>query len=652
MIDKLTIDRIFSAADIAEVVSEFVTLKRKGVNYTACCPFHSEKTPSFIVSPAKGLYKCFGCGKGGNAVSFVMEHEKLSYPEALRWVARKYNIEIAESAQSDEQRQANNDRESMMVLNSWTAEYFAEQMQTPRGVAVGRSYLVERGFTEQTIRKFELGYCPEGGDVMSRAAIKSGYQEEFLVKTGLTILPERGGYYDRFSGRVMFPIHSLSGRVIGFGGRTLRNDKKSAKYLNSPESEVYHKSQTLYGIYFAKKAITQQDRCILVEGYTDVIQMHQSGIENVVASSGTSLTQEQIKLIRRFSNNITVIYDGDSAGIKASMRGIDMILAQGLTVRCVLLPEGEDPDSFARKHNATELSEFIARNEVDFITFKTKLLLADTQNDPIKRAELINDIISTISVIPQAVERQVFVRECSRMMDVDESLLQREVERKRLTSINGSDWYESVRRRDDVRAITPETLPTVEIQTTSPVLAELAVLEHELLGYLLKYGDEVFELDLSPTESVSLGVAQTIVQELQENEIRMQTPLFQTIYSEYADLLTQKGQAPHHSYFINHSNQEVAAFATDVFFQEEAYRTSRIWQQNEIVITSERDRLCEAIPKALSIYLHKTLNQQIYELNASLGGVDDELRMMSILEQITHKNELRRQICDKYQRTV
>lgn len=416
MIDRQTVDRIFAAADIVEVVSDFVTLKKKGVNYQACCPFHNEKTPSFVVSPSKGLYKCFGCGKGGNAISFVMEHEGLSYVEALKWVARKYGIEVKEREQSPEEKQRNDDRESMMIVTSWANQYFVDQLRTPEGESVGVGYFRERGFTDATIAKFQLGYCPVKGDAMTRAALEGGYREEFLVGTGLTIKRETandrsgGEYYDRFCGRVMFPVHSLSGRVIAFGGRTLRTDKKVAKYLNSPESEIYHKSNTLYGIYFAKKAITQFNRCILVEGYTDVLQMHQSGVENVVASSGTSLTVEQIKLVRRFTKNITVIYDGDAAGIKASMRGIDMILREGMTVRCVLLPEGEDPDSFARTHNATELQGYVEEHEEDFISFKTRILLGDAAEDPIKRAEVISSVVDSIAVIPEAIDRAVFVK--------------------------------------------------------------------------------------------------------------------------------------------------------------------------------------------------------------------------------------------------
>ena len=452
MIDKATIDRIFAAANIVEVVGDFVTLKKKGINYQACCPFHNEKTPSFVVSPSKGLFKCFGCGKGGNAVTFVMEHENMTYPEALKYVARKYGIEVAEREQTPEEVRRNDDRESMMVVSSYAADYFVRTLHdTPEGQSIGIGYFRERGFSDATIRKFGLGYCPDGGDTFTRQALADGYKEEFLVGTGLTIKRETGGYYDRFCGRVMFPIHGISGRVTAFGGRTMRTDKKVAKYLNSPESEIYHKSDVLYGIYFAKRAITQQDCCILVEGYTDVISMHQSGIENVVASSGTSLTDGQIRLIGRFTRNVTVIYDGDSAGIKASLRGIDMILKDGLNVRVVLLPDGDDPDSFARKHNATELRDFILSHEEDFISFKTRLLLAEAAGDPLRKAALIADIVQSISVIPDAITRSVYTRECSRQMEIDEQILLREIALRRVEHTAGSEAKEFIRNQEIIR---------------------------------------------------------------------------------------------------------------------------------------------------------------------------------------------------------
>ena len=423
MIDRETVDRIYAAANIVDIIGEYVTLKRKGVNYQACCPFHNEKTPSFVVSPSKGVYKCFGCGKGGNAVTFLMEHENITYPEALKMVAKRYGIEVKEKEMTEEEVRRNDDRESMFALNGWAAEYFANYLhRETEGQSVGLAYFRQkRGMTDATIRKFGLGFCPAKGDRMSKDALAAGYKQEFLVSTGLSLQRESdGSLYDRFRDRVIFPVHNISGRIVAFGGRTLRTDKQVAKYQNSPESEIYSKKRELYGLYFAKKAIQQQDFAIMVEGYTDVISMHQAGVENVVSSSGTSLTTEQIRLLNRFTKNITVIYDGDSAGIHASLRGIDMILKEGMNVRVVLLPEPEDPDSFARSHTASELQEYIRANEQDFLEFKAKLLLQDAEGDPIRKAALIADMVQSVSVIPDPIQRSVYIKECARIMDIDD----------------------------------------------------------------------------------------------------------------------------------------------------------------------------------------------------------------------------------------
>lgn len=678
MIDRQTVDRIFAAADIVDVVGDFVTLKKKGVNYQACCPFHNEKTPSFVVSPSKGLYKCFGCGKGGNAVSFVMEHESLSYVEALKWVAKKYGIEVKEKEESPQEKQRNDDRESMMVVTSWANQYFVEQLKTPEGESVGVGYFRERGFTDATIAKFQLGYCPSKGDAMTMAAMAEGYQEPFLVGTGLTIVREGsergGGYYDRFCGRVMFPVHSLSGRVIAFGGRTLRTDKKVAKYLNSPESEIYHKSNTLYGIYFAKKAITQFNRCILVEGYTDVLQMHQAGLEHVVASSGTSLTVEQIKLIKRFTKNVTVIYDGDAAGIKASMRGIDMILREGLTVRCVLLPEGDDPDSFARTHNTTELQAYIEGHEEDFISFKTRILLGDAAADPIKRAEVITSVVESIATIPEAIERSVFVRECAQKLEIDEDILIREVARKRVTMVDGQAGREVAQnarqkeqflQRHQGDPTAPSFAPDASIFAPeapidlAPKLSfaeqglnrELDQLERELVGYLVKYGGENFDFEMSPTEIVSLSVAETIIGDLEMDNIEMHDPLYRQIYEEYATLY-KEGGAPVPNHFINHPSPEVASLVVTLLTEEETYAPSRMWERYEIRISTERERLAEAIPKAITIYKSKVVSSIIGSLQKELTGISTMEEAQEIMQRLGALNELRKDIYEKYLRTV
>ena len=434
MIDQPTIDRILDAAQIYDVVSDFVTLRKRGVNYVGLCPFHDDKTPSFYVSPAKGLCKCFACGKGGNAVHFIMEHEQMSYPEALKYLAKKYGIEIKERELSNEEKLAQSERESLFIVNQFARDYFQNILRNHvDGRSIGMAYFRNRGFRDDIIEKFQLGYCTESHDAMAQEAIKKGYKKEFLIKTGLCYETDDHRLRDRFWGRVIFPVHTLSGKVVAFGGRVLASATKGVKvkYVNSPESEIYHKSNELYGIYFAKQAIVKQDRCFLVEGYTDVISMHQSGIENVVASSGTALTPGQIRLIHRFTNNMTVLYDGDAAGIKASIRGIDMLLEEGMNIKVCLLPDGDDPDSFARKHNSTEFRQFIQEHETDFIRFKTNLLLEDAGKDPIKRAELIGNLVQSISVIPEAIVRDVYIKECAQLLRVEDKLLVSEVAKRR-----------------------------------------------------------------------------------------------------------------------------------------------------------------------------------------------------------------------------
>ena len=467
MIDKDTVNRILDAADIVDVVGDYVSLKRRGSNYVGLCPFHDEKTPSFSVSPSRQMCHCFGCGKGGSPVGFLMELEQMTYPEALRHLARKYNIEVHETEMNDEQRTAHTERESMLVLNDFACDFFEDRLHnTVDGRDIGLSYFRERGFTPATIKKFRLGYSPDNSTALYRAATAKGYSAKYLFETGLCIEDKRGGGFDRFRGRVMFPIFNVSGKVIAFGGRTLKNDP--AKYFNSPESAVYVKNRELYGLFHAKRSIIKADCCYLVEGYTDVISMHQAGIENVVASSGTSLTEGQIVQIKRFTNNVTVLYDGDSAGIKASLRGIDMLLAAGLDIKVLLLPDGEDPDSYARSHSATEFTEFIAANQTDFIEFKTNILLKDAACDPTKRAAVIGDIVRSISVIPSEIKRTVYVNECSRRLSVAEDVLLREVARN--IAHNRQEKYkqqERDRRRAELRQQHDGTQP-VESRTSPP----------------------------------------------------------------------------------------------------------------------------------------------------------------------------------------
>ena len=649
MIDKATVDRIYPAADIVEVIGDFVTLKKKGVNYQACCPFHNEKTPSFVVSPSKGLFKCFGCGKGGNAVTFVMEHENMTYPEALKYVAKKYGIEVAEREQTPEEQRRNDDRESMMVVSSYAADYFVRSLHdTPEGRSVGIAYFRERGFSDATIRKFGLGYCPAAGDAFTRQALADGYKEQFLVGTGLTIKRETGGYYDRFCGRVMFPIHSIGGRVTAFGGRTMRTDKKVAKYLNSPESEIYHKSDVLYGLYHAKRAIVQQDCCILVEGYTDVIQMHQSGVENVVASSGTSLTEGQIRLIGRFTRNVTVIYDGDSAGIKASLRGIDMLLREGLNVRVVLLPDGDDPDSFARKRNATELQEFILKHEEDFISFKTRLLMSDAGNDPLRKAALVTDIVQSISVIPDAITRSVYTRECSRQMEIDEQVLLREIALRRLERSAGGEAKEFVRRQELIRRRSegPDSLPT-----TVEAGSGIDELERELVKYLVKYGEQNFEY-VEGKQVVELNVAEVIIADLDKNGIRMKNPAYRKIYDEYKRMRATGEPVETHA-LINHTDPDVCSAVVDLLTGDDNYAVSRLWQKFDIVVESEQQRLPVAVPRAVILYKSKVIDEIIAELRAKLADPslpEDELAALT--HQIAVLNQERTLIAKRLSRLI
>lgn len=656
MIDRATIDRIYAAADIVDVISDYVTLKKKGVNYQACCPFHNEKTPSFVVSPSKGVFKCFGCGKGGNAVTFVMEHEGVTYPEALKIVAKKYGIEVKEKEMTPEELQRNDNRESMFALNGWAADYFANYLHdTDEGLSVGMSYFRQkRGFTDATIRKFGLGFCPAKGDAFSRAALAAGYKEEFLLSTGLSIKRERdGSLFDRFHDRVMFPVHNISGRIVAFGGRTLRTDKSVAKYQNSPESEIYSKKNELYGLYFAKKAIQQQEFAIMVEGYTDVISMHQAGVENVVASSGTSLTTEQIRLLRRFTRNITVIYDGDSAGIHASLRGIDMILREGMNVRVVLLPEPEDPDSFARSHTATEVQDFIRENEEDFLTFKAKLLLNDAGNDPIKRAALIADMVQSIVQIPDNIQRSVYIKECARIMDIDENVLVGEVARKRMLSTGDSEAEEFVRRQQTLRRNTQ----VAEIPAAAKgVIAgsSIEALERELVKYLLKYGHRYFEFR-EGREYVRMNVATEIFRDLDADGLHFENKTYDAILNLYRGLWQEAGEGaeiPAH-YFINHEDPQVCNAAVDILTSDDNYVPSEIWRKKDVHVESEEEMLAVGVPKAITLYKSKIIERLIAEQKARLADPElDDSQLADITIYLSKLNSAKVQLSKKLQRLI
>ena len=638
MIDQATIQKIFDAADIYEVVSDFVSLKKRGVNYLGLCPFHNEKTGSFTVSPAKGIYKCFGCGKGGNAVNFIMEHEQMSYVEALKYLAEKYHIPIEEKELTEEQKKEKTERESMLIVSSYANEYFQYQLwNTDEGRSVGLGYLRQRGISDEMIRKFGLGYNPEGWGAFAKAAQEKGYKKEFLVKTGLTIENEKG-LFDRFRARVMFPVLDLAGKVIAFGGRTMTADKKISKYLNSPESEIYHKSKTLYGIFFAKKSIVQQDRCILVEGYTDVISFHAKGIENVVASSGTSLTIEQIRLIRRLTPNVTIIYDGDAAGIKASLRGIDLVLEEGLNVRVLLLPDGEDPDSFARSHTSQDLADFIANNETDFINFKTKLLLGAAGDDPVERARLITDIVRSIAKIPDNIVRSVYVRETAHQLDVEERILYTEIAKVRL-------------KNEEQPSKVPATTSKPQITPPTRGATPCDIEESVLIRYLLLFGDnELYEEEHNGyMRSVSVG--EFIIRELGEDDLELLNPVFRTMQQEYQRQYESPSFIPAR-YFISYPDIKVSTMAANIL--SEPYELSKIWYKMDNFVETEQMKLADLLPKILDNYkmrrvemLSRDIDNRILESQNS----KDPSQIVELLKRKNAINVIRRKLNEKLGRT-
>ena len=629
MIDQSTVQRIFDTAQIDEVVSDFVTLRKRGVNFLGLCPFHNEKSPSFTVSPAKGIYKCFGCGKGGNSVNFVMEHEHLDYVGALKYLGKKYHIDIVDEELSPEQEQRKNDRESMMIVNSFAQKYFSEKLlQSEEGIAVGMSYMKQRGFREDIIKKFQVGFCLDSWNAFSEQAIQSGYKKEFLVKTGLSIDKEKG-MIDRFKGRVIFPIHGIAGRTLGFGGRILKKDPKAAKYLNSPESEVYHKSRILYGIYQAKKSIVQNDKCYLVEGYTDVLSFHQAGIENVVASSGTALTADQIRLVKRFSNNMTIIYDGDPAGIKASLRGIDLVLEQELNVKVLLLPDGEDPDSFSRTMGSTELTQYIEKNETDFIVFKTNLLLADAKNDPVKRANLIIDIVRSIAIIPDNIVRSVYVKECSNILNVDERVLYTEINK--------------IKGRLQEEAWKNEERSNIELQSQEDSMVNQSIIradndcdleERALIRLLLNFGkEELFNHKNEQGEEEIILVGTYIVDELERDELTSVNGAYQKVFDEY---MKNKLDPNFESkpFFRDHTDSKIVQLAADIM--SEPHQLSGMWTRKDSYIESEEMKLKELVPKIVNEYKGKKVKLLIEEVVQEMQKVQetgDSDRLMELMKQ-------------------
>jgi DNA primase len=631
MIDHSTIERILDAAEIVDVIQEFVPLKKRGVNLLGLCPFHNEKTPSFTVSPSKGIFKCFGCGKGGNSVNFIMEHEHLSYPEALKYLAAKYHVEIEEKQLTKEDIEKQDERESMLVLTAYAGRQFTENLfNSDEGISVGLTYFKERGFRHDTLKKFDIGYSFERRDAFSKKAVEDGYKQEFLVKTGLSIQHEER-IFDRFSGRVMFPIHSLSGQILGFGGRVLKTDPKTAKYLNSPESEIYHKSKIVYGIYQARKSITLNDRCYLVEGYTDVLSLHEADIENVVASSGTSLTQEQVRLIKRFTQNITILYDGDAAGIKASIRGIDIVLEEGMNVKIVLLPPGEDPDSYSKKVSNEEFSRYLKHNETDFIRFKTQLLISESQNDPVRRADLIRDIVKSIAVIPETITRTVYIKECSTLMEVPEPVLYNEVNKLR--------QQKSFQDRNKYPG--PEDLPVPRIASVKQVAAHDAgsfYSEREIIRLLLKYGSEVLERNINPEDGKEkvTTIADYIVYEIVSDELIFENTTFAKIFNDY-NFHVDQGLFPGDRHFVRHQDPDISSVSADLL--ADSHELSDIWKTKQTYIETEVMLLRDIVPDTVLKFKSDKLNierKKILRQIEEASKANDNERIVTLQKKYTN----------------
>ena len=619
MIDKATIDKIMDAANIVDVVSEFVTLRKAGVNYKGLCPFHDEKTPSFVVSPSKGYCHCFSCGKGGNVVGFIMEHEQMTYPEALRWLAKKYNIEIHERELTDDEKREQSERESLFIINEWAQNYFRENLlYTERGKAIGLAYFRSRGFRDDTINSFKLGYAMPERDALAKAALAKGFKEQFLVDTGLCYRKEDGTLQDRYAGRVIFPVHTVTGRVVAFGGRILDNNKKAAKYVNSPESLIYHKSNELYGIFQAKHAITKQDRCYLVEGYIDVTSMHQSGVENVVASSGTSLTTGQIRLIRRFTSNITVLYDGDAAGIHASIRGIDMLLAEGMNVKVLLLPDGDDPDSFARKHPAQEFRDYIEAHQTDFIEFKTNLLLKGV-TDPVKRSEAISSIVKSVSVIQDQITRATYLAECAHRLGMSEATLintanqfiRGDIEEKR-----------KEQRREEAKA----EGPVKPLQPLGQVAQQPSV-EYMLMQMVVRYGQEILYKGVETEDggTIDLSVAQYISYDLGADNLTFKNDLYNRMLAEAVEHNDDPGFNAE-EYFTHHPDVDVSRTATDMAIDHFQLSKSLQVRRDEDTLRNQVEHLILDFRMA---YVEQHLKDLQREINLAVGDTDKMMKLMA-----------------------
>jgi len=631
MITKSTIDRIMEATDIVEVIGEFVQLKKRGANYVGLSPFANERTPSFTVSPAKGIFKDFSSGKGGSAVTFLMELEKFTYPEALKWLAKKYSIEVEETVETVENKEEENHRESLMIVTGYAAKFFHESLlETDEGKSIGLSYFKERGFANDTIRKFELGYSPDQWEAFTGQALKNGYQQQFLEESGLSVKRDNGSLYDRYRGRVMFPIHSFTGRVIAFGGRTLKNDKNVPKYVNSPESEIYHKSNVLYGLYFAKKAIREEDNCFLVEGYADVLSVHQAGIENVVASSGTSLTVEQIRLIGRFTKNITILYDGDPAGIKASLRGLDMILEEGLNVKVVLFPDGHDPDSYMRNFGTNGFKKHIEENKKDFILYKTDILLKEAGNDPIKKSEVIREIVESVAKIPDSIKASVFIKECSSLLKIDERALLSELNKMRMAKA----------KKDSQQQISRQA-PVEELPVEEPQLRELkddASQEKEIIRLLLLYGNRVIDWD---------GIANTyigpfMIAEL--SDVEFEDPTCKTFVEIYRKEV-ENGVLPEEQHFIHYPDKDIVDLTVTLIATK--YTLSENWyEMHKILVPDEQVNMKATILGAIFHLKKQKVGKILESLRKELQTTPSEADQEILLNQYMHMKKVEKTISD------
>lgn len=649
MIPRETVSQIIDSAAILDVVGDYVSLKRRGANYLGLCPFHNEKTPSFTVSPAKGIYKCFGCGKSGDSVKFLMEQESMTYPEALRYLAKKAGIEIKEEVQSDETLIEQKEKETLFLIHAFAQKTFTEDLfQSEEGKNIGLSYLKERGFTQASIDKFLLGFARSERNYFTQKALAAGYQKEYLAKSGIVIEGEKG-LFDRFAGRVMFPIQNLSGRVIGFGGRILTNDKKTAKYLNSPETDIYHKSHVLYGLTQSRKSIIQHDNCFLVEGYTDVISLHQAGIENVVSSSGTSLTIEQIRLIRRFTKNITVMYDGDAAGIKASFRGIDLLLAEGMNIKVLLFPDGEDPDSFSRKTPQHELLEFLRSNTTDFIRFKASLLLNEVQNDPIKKTGLIREMVDSVALIPDAITRSLFIKDCSVLMDVAESMLTFEVNKQVRKKLE--EAHKGNQQKEAIEELKKEENQESEIPEIDASPDPIIKAEWQLIRLLVKFGDRAVKVPLNtesdgsePPEFWETLASNYVKILLDQIEYRFREEIHQSIFDEINKQI-ESSVVPEQQIFLRHENEEIQKMAIDLVTTN--HHLSPNWSERfKLVIVTEEDHLLRTIDKAFSRLQLEVVLGKIEAINEELKNEKNEENSFVLLQRKKELDETKVMLAD------